>query len=583
MKYYTDERNIQMLISLMKAHGIRRVIASPGTTNITLVGSLQHDPYFQLYSSVDERSAAYMACGMAAESGEPVALSCTGATASRNYVPGLTEAYYRKLPVLAITSTQHIGRVGQNIPQVIDRSSPMPDIAKCSVHIPTIQSAEDEWAYNVLINKALLELRRDGGGPVHINLTTTYSPNFQVKELPQERVICRCSDLSQAPAMPAGRIALFVGAHLAWNPRLTQLVEHFCAQYNAVVLCDHTSNYTGQYAVYPSLLVSQELMFVPLRKIDLLIDMGNISGAYLRLKPAQVWRVSPDGEVRDTFRQLRYVFECAEETFFAQYTQAENNSAAANTYWQEWQSALQDLRSKIPDLPFSNPWLAQQTLHRLPAQCRLHLGILNSLRSWNLFEKDNSILAFCNTGGFGIDGNVSSLIGAALADPQKLFFGVVGDLAFFYDLNAIGNRHVTANLRILLVNNGKGTEFRNYNHSGNAFGDAANDYIAAAGHYGNQSPQLVKQYAQALGFQYFAAKNKEEYLLHLDEFVSPQKIDRPILFEVFTDSEQESDALRILYRLEVEKRVETLQTAKKVVKNVMGEKGVAALRKMIQG
>ena len=110
---YTVEKNVQMLIYLLKAHGIKKVIASPGTTNITFVASMQQDPYFEIYSAADERSAAYMACGLAAESGEPVVISCTGATASRNYVPGLTEAYYRKLPIVAITSAQHLGRIGQ--------------------------------------------------------------------------------------------------------------------------------------------------------------------------------------------------------------------------------------------------------------------------------------------------------------------------------------------------------------------------------------------------------------------------------------------------------------------------------------
>ena len=104
-QYYSDEKNVQILIALLKAHGVKRVIASPGSTNVTFVGSIQQDPYFEIYSCVDERSAAYMACGMAAESGEPVALSCTGATASRNYFSALTEAYYRKLPIVAITST----------------------------------------------------------------------------------------------------------------------------------------------------------------------------------------------------------------------------------------------------------------------------------------------------------------------------------------------------------------------------------------------------------------------------------------------------------------------------------------------
>ena len=94
-KCYTNEIHTQILIALLKAHGIRKVVASPGATNICFVASIQNDPYFEIYSSVDERSAAYIACGLSAESGEAVVLSCTGATASRNYIPALTEAFYR--------------------------------------------------------------------------------------------------------------------------------------------------------------------------------------------------------------------------------------------------------------------------------------------------------------------------------------------------------------------------------------------------------------------------------------------------------------------------------------------------------
>ena len=90
--HYSKEKNVQIIISLLKQYGIRKVIASPGSTNISMGASMQQDPFFEMYSSVDERSAAYMACGMAAESGEPVVLTCTSATASRNYVPGLTDA-----------------------------------------------------------------------------------------------------------------------------------------------------------------------------------------------------------------------------------------------------------------------------------------------------------------------------------------------------------------------------------------------------------------------------------------------------------------------------------------------------------
>ncbi|MCD8118622.1 MAG: hypothetical protein LUE29_03920 [Lachnospiraceae bacterium] len=191
--YYTDECNILMLISLLKKHHIKKIVVSPGATNVTFVGSIQQDDYFEIYSSVDERSAAYIATGLAAESGEPVVLSCTGATASRNYIPGLTEAYYRQLPVLAVTSTQHTGRVGQYVPQVIDRSVVQNDIAVKTLMLPTLNKNDDTWEYEALLNEAFLALTHKGGGPVHINLETLYSKNFTVRTLPEISVINRVS------------------------------------------------------------------------------------------------------------------------------------------------------------------------------------------------------------------------------------------------------------------------------------------------------------------------------------------------------------------------------------------------------
>ena len=127
------------MISLLKQNGIRKIVASPGATNVTFVGSLQGDSFFEMYSCVDERSAAYMASGLCAESGEPVVLSCTGATSSRNYMPALTDAYYRKLPILAITSSQFSSRVGQMVAQVTDRTSPPSDTVVRSFNLETVK------------------------------------------------------------------------------------------------------------------------------------------------------------------------------------------------------------------------------------------------------------------------------------------------------------------------------------------------------------------------------------------------------------------------------------------------------------
>lgn len=578
-KYYSAERSVQILISLLKQHNIKKIIASPGATNITFVASVQHDPFFEIYSSVDERSAAYMACGLAAESKEPVVLSCTGATASRNYIPGLTEAFYRKLPILAITSTQDISRIGQLIPQVIDRRTIQHDIALLSVHIPLTVDEKSEWSNTLKLNQAILELQRRGGGPVHINLTTDYSRDFSIVELPRAKFIRRICENDKFPSIPEGRIAIYIGSHLRFQEGEIRLIDAFCATYNAVVFCDHTSGYNGKYKVLISLLASQDNYACDECKMDLLVHIGEVSGAYIGLQPRDVWRVNPDGEIRDYYKKLSCVFEMQELDFFKYYTKESVLDNVCDDYLKVCQEKAVNCRKRIPDtIPFSNVWIAQQTAHRLPSNSILHLGILNTLRVWNFFELPNDVLAYSNTGGFGIDGCMSSLIGASLANPQKLYFGVIGDLSFFYDMNVLGNRHVGNNVRLLLINNGKGTEFRNYKHNGADFGDEADKYIAAAGHYGNKSPNLVKHYAEDLNYEYLFADDKEKYLTVLEHFVTPNRVNRPILFEVFTNSEDESNALKIMCNIIKDTNV----IIKQKIKSALGEKGTTIIKKIIK-
>lgn len=570
---YTNETNILTLIALLKHHGIRKVIASPGTTNITFVGSVQQDDYFEVYSAVDERSAAYMACGLAAESGEPVVLSCTGATASRNYVPGLTEAFYRQLPVLAVTSTQHIGRVGQYIPQVIDRSEAMNDIVNLSVAIPSFNSNDDEKYYTVKLNEALLELTHNGGGPVHINLTTTYSRDYSVQKLPDVHVIDRVGYAEKLPSLTGKKVNIFVGTHTKWSDALTSTVDRFCAKYDAVVICDQTSNYRGKYRILGSLVMDYSK---GCKKSDVLIHIGNVSGGPSGFPTKEVWRVNPDGVVRDTYGKLRYVFEMKELDFFHAYNELTSDNELHKNY-DQWVSEDADLRLKIPELPFSNLWIAQHTANRIPENSSLYLGIWNSLRSWNYFETPNTVTGYANAGGFGIEGGISSFLGTSLADKNKLYFCVTGDLSFFYDMNAIGNRHVSNNMRLMVVNNGRGTEFHNYNHPAVAFGAESDKFMAAAGHFGNKSKTLLKNYAENLGFEYITAETKEEYLAVVEAFVDPNMHDKPMLFEVFTDSDEESEALKTIRSVEVDVQL----GAKRMVSQILGEEKKNKLKKML--
>ncbi len=577
---YTSEKNVLIVIALLKAYGIRKVIVSPGTTNMTFVGSIQNDPWFEVYSSVDERSAAYLACGLAAESGEPVVISCTGATASRNYLPGLTEAYYRKLPVLAITSHRGEQSIGHLFDQQIDRRSIPNDVSMCSVTVPLIKDSSDLHYCMIEATKAILALSNRGGGPAHINLYTSYSQDFSVKELPKVRKIERYTAFEQLPELEEGkRIVIFIGSHKLFTETETKAIDDFCAAHDAVVFCDHTSGYKGKYETHFSLFFTQDNYRSPLLKADILIHLGEVSGDLARLSIGGVWRVNEDGELRDTFGCLTRVFAMPEEFFFKAYTP--EHYVPCSNFFDACQEELNNALSALPELPFSNVWMARQIHDRIPGGCYFHMGIYNSLRSYNFFNLPKTVKSSCNVGGFGIDGGISTLIGSSLAHPEVLHLGVFGDLAFFYDMNVCGNRHVGNNVRILLINNGKGNEFRNYGHYCSIFGEDADRFIAAAGHYGNKSSELIRHYAKDLGYDYYTASNKEEFLQNVPFFLNPSIEERPMIFEVFTDTEGESGALQIMRTFLVDNSYVLKNKILSSIRGALGKKGVESVKRIL--
>lgn len=575
-KHYSSEKGTQILIALLKEFGIKKIIASPGNTNLPFVGSVQNDPWFEMYSSVDERSAAYMACGMAAESGEPVVITCTGATASRNYLPGMTEAYYRKLPVIAVTYNAGIDKKHHLIAQQIDRAVIPVDVSMMAVTIPRIKDNDDAWLANVDINKALLELTHRGGGPVHINISNEYSRDFSIKNLTVQRKINRICMGDRFPGIdPDAKVMITLGSHKPFTEQETAAIDKFCATYNAVVLCDNTSGYHGEYRFQSALVGS--VANKSLLDIDLLIHLGEVSGDYYRKMDAkQCWRVNPDGEIKDTFRILTNVFEMPEIDFFRYY--AKENSRQSRSLLDSCIAEDKEIRESIPELPFGNIWVAQHTADKIPIGSTVHLGILNSLRSWNFFSFPRGVQGYSNVGGFGIDGSLSTLLGESIATPDKLHFAIVGDLAFFYDMNSLGNRHVGNNLRIMLINNGHGTEFTNYGHMASVLGEEAEPFIAAKGHFGKKSKTLVRHYAEDLGFEYLSADDKESYRSVMDKFLNPELGEKPILFEIFTDSDNESDALKMILDQRRVHESSLKSHIKKVARNIIGEKGIKIIK-----
>ena len=544
---YTDDKNAQVVLALLKKYGIRKIVVSPGTTNVPIARSVEQDDYFEVYSMVDERGAAYFAGGLAFASGEPVVISCTGATASRNYMPGLTEAYYRNLPVIALTSGHHTVDFGDLYPQVIDRTASQNDIKRFSAILPFVKDNEDYKKCVFLVNKALHKATTKGCGPVHIDLAVSPRYSFTTQELPDVQKIdyynCETMDnRTLAKELSGKKVAVLVGSHKPFSAEAIESISTFARKYNAPVFYDHTSNYTGANRVLISVASDlRQTKDTP----DVIIDLGSVLGDYSAsrlFKDVETWRLSEDGEFHNRMgvETLAKVFEMSEKHFFDQMNLASH--ASTEKYAQD----ILDMSGKtsIPNLPLSNTFISSKLSQALPSGSILHMGILNSLRNMDFFEIDPSITTSCNVGGFGIDGALSTSIGQSMADPSRLTFCLLGDLAFFYDMNSLGNRHIGKNLRILMVNNGEGVEFRLNNILESQWGACTDDHIAAIGHFGSG-----KAWAESMGFAYMTAQTKEEFEEQLSEFTNPDisSFDgRPVLFEVFTKVIDEQQALRNL-------------------------------------
>lgn len=532
-----NHENIDIVVKLLKQNHIRKIVISPGGTNIPFVRAVQDDSDFECFSVVDERSAIYYAIGLYLQSGEPIACSCTSAQATRNYIPGLTEAYYKRVPILAITMEKHPRFLYQEYMQAPDQTSLPKDCVKKSFELPFLSDINGKLESIRKVNEAINLLQDGRVGPVQLCIPwldfplEEYEP--KVKWIKKYR-----TEETWDVSLDGKKILVVIGEHRIFDKDTMKAIENFAAHHNAAIYTNHLSNYSGSYKIEANLLLlvskPQEMPeLVP----DIMISIGGQTGDYPfynffsnPMLQCEHWRVAQDGELIDTYDKLTKVFMCSERRFFERLSAS---SDPIHSYYDGIKRKLCTIRTDM-ELPFSNAWIAQLLHNKLPEKSVVQFSILNSLRVWNFYQLNPSIECYSNVGAFGIDGGMSTLIGQSMLQ-DNLCFMVIGDLAFYYDMNAIGIRHIKNNLRILLINNNGGIEFK-YSKINNADTDR---YIAAGNHF-----KRAEGWATTCGFRYLAALNKGQFCKAVEEFVKPSA--QPILLEAFVSDLDEADAYNMI-------------------------------------
>lgn len=572
---YTRLENVQIVIALLKKHGIKHLVLSAGQSNYPFVHSVENDPYFTCYSVVDERSAAFFAIGIAQELGKPVAISCTASTACCNYSSAITEAFYQKIPLLVLTSDRDVRKRGQLETLMIEQDHMYRDITKKEVTLPDINQPGDFRYCERIVNEAILELEHRGKGPVHINMPSYGKPNqVDVETLPEVHMITRYEYAKQKDweekkreLLSAKRIMLLIGQHETFTEAEQAALDRFQKHYNCVIAEEHMGNVNRPYALNMNPVISNT-SGGPLQELapDILITMGTHIQAgwdrFAKMHPNH-WCVNENGDLVDACESLTTVFECTDLQFleyFSESVETENDGE----FYGKWQAAVDAIT--CPQLPLCHVFSIQNLLSRLPEKGILHLSIQNSIRLSQYFDIPEGVKCYANLGGLGIDGSMSTFFGQAAVNPNPAFL-IIGDLSFFYDMNSLKIKHNQSNIHIMLLNNGGGAEF--YQNNGK---NETIDLHTAARHTSD-----AKAWAEACGFKYYGITSKEEYMGAIDEFVGTH--DAPALMEVFTDLETDMNALRELNRANCVTDPEP--RLKAMARRILGPKGVELAKKVI--
>lgn len=566
---YSSLKNVQIIVALLKKYLIKHVVISAGTRHTPLVYSLEHDAFFECYSIVDERSASFFAIGLIEELREPVAICCTSGTAAANYVSAANEAFYQQLPLLILTADRNHYYMFQQEEQMIPQDNLYSDVCNKVVTLPHVRDDKDFWYCSRLVNEALLELNHRELGPVHINYVVENDYpikqgiiKFEAETLPDVRKIDRLTLedsekkwKQKAQKLLKSKILIIYGQQGPLTMEEAQYVEVFCQKYNCVISSDILSNLHSRYCI-PTFTVTRCLTVDEFNLLcpDIVITMNGhtVSEIKSRLieleKRFEHWHVSGKGDVSDPFKCLPDVIECSPIMFFRKFSELAEMSSMGKSYYNLWIDAFRRIGNagSLMDetIDYSAVYATQQYLKNIPENSLIHIANSNSIRLANYFKIHDSVNVYCNRGAHGIDGSMSSFIGQSYVS-KKLSFLLIGDLSFFYDMNALWNKYVCNNVRILVVNNSGGGIFHNYPGERNV--PTINRHIAAEHH------TSVKGWAEAIGFKYLYSMNKKEFdSVIADMFV--KESETPIIMEVFTDKDVDTMAMNQLlkpYRTEI--------------------------------
>lgn len=549
------------IAELCAQKGIETVVISPGSRSAPLVLGFARHPRIEKRIVVDERSAAYVALGMAQTSGKPVALVCTSGTAALNFAPAIAEAFYLQVPLLVLTADRPPEWIDQADGQTIRQHQLYGQHVKKSYQLPADYSHADAvWFANRAINEAINLSLAEVKGPVHVNVPLREplypSADFEMN-YSRVRVLHRTSfypkieqkewEKMKGEFNSESKKLVVIGQH-GFDAEFIKELRVFVEVSGIPLVADVTANV---HFIKGDIIRHQDLFLGNLTpeqlaslQPDMLITLGNslvskhLKTFLRKFKPNTHWHVAEGDTCADTFKTLTRHVPVSPISFLkmANRTASGLDVERNEEFSYLWQAANKIVGLKLTEyqreMPFSDFSATEQLLQALPNNSLLHVGNSMAIRYVNFWGLQKNIEVCCNRGTSGIDGCLSTALGAALKTNKTVTL-LIGDLSFFYDSNALFQQQLPANLKIVVLNNQSGNIFKVIDGP---------SHLPEGEKYFETKHQLSVQFlAEGFGAKYLKLKEEGPLKKAFQELYATEGCS---ILEIHTDAAQNVKALK---------------------------------------
>lgn len=549
-------------MGLLPKYGSKDIVVCPGTRNAPLVQAASASPLV-LHHVIDERVAAFVAVGIAAEDDRPVAAVCTSGSAVLDMAPACAEAYYRQIPLVVVSADRPRHWIGQGDGQTMRQAGALDAVVRDSWDIPVPHSEEERRAAVRAFNDALRTALAEPRGPVHINIQIDAPIGSTIETARRENppfievLDDRDNGVSDAFAeeiarrlMAYQRILFLPGVmppDLAVSQALAELSKHS----RIVVLPEILSNVHGAGenvdVVLNALTEKERVGLLP----DVVVTVGSgITSALAkdwlrngtRLGITQHWHIGTEEHAVDTFLGQTVAIPIAPRRILpalASHCRKYPGETIPMTLWQMFAKQAKQANEKFfAALPWCGLSAVRQIIRALPKDWRLHLSNGTTVRYAQTAEYGHVCRVDANRGVNGIDGSTATAIGAAMVSPRPVLL-ITGDMSAQYDIGALMTEDVPVRFKMVVINNSGGGIFRAIANTRHL--PVMPQYLAG----GVTLP--LKEICQGLGFGYYRADCAEALRNAFDAMV--HNVGSPCVLEAVVPADVDAEIFRQLYTL----------------------------------